>query len=388
VQLYEHQAKTILERYGIDLPRRRWAASLEAVARAAHELGPEVVLKAQVPAGGRGKAGGIRFAAGAAEAARVAAELLGSQVRGFPVRSLLIEERLDIAAEYYLGFTVDARSRRAVCLVNESGGIDVEAGAGASMQRAEIDPYLGLQSYQALDLATLAQVDRPLLPEFVNISRNLYRAFTDYGALLLEVNPLVVTRDRRLVAADARMNLDNNALDRREDVRQLIERNPEDFPNEHRKMTDAFDHIILDPEGEVGLVSSGAGLTMATIDQIHAAGLKVFNFCDVRTGQLKGNPHKLIVVLEQLATARRLKVIMVPIFAGSTDLSEFADTLLKALREFGRPLPPVVVRCVGTNEAEGIRKLREAGFFVTRDLDEAVSEVVRIGGDSHVYSAR
>lgn len=386
MQLYEYQAKAILQSRGIPVPAHAVAETAARARELAYSLGAPVVLKAQVPVGGRGKAGGVKFLADLEAVGPEAQSLLAMNLRGFPVRRVLVEQRLDIAKEYYLGFAIDPTRRRAICMISAAGGVEVE-GATETIHRVELDPYLGLMPYQVVALATAAGIMPAALPQVVQIAMAAHGLFRDYHALLLEINPLVLTAAGSVVAADARMNLDDNALDRHPEIKALVESHPEEFPAQYRKLTQSFDYVALDPQGSIGLISSGAGLTMATIDQIQAEGGRVYNFSDVRTGQLKGKTSRLLQVFAEFRNARQLKAVMVHVFAGTTDLAEFADTLIRAVEEFDGTLPPVVVRCLGTNEQEGIRRLRAAGFFVTRDLNEAVAEVVRIGGEARGDSA-
>ena len=377
MRLLEYQAKRLFAEAGIPVPDGTTADTPEQAESVAHELGGPLMIKAHVRAGGRGKAGGVLRAASPAQARQAAAQLLGSPLAGLPVRRVLVERALDIERELYLAVTVDYELGRAVVLVGSHGGVEAETQAerAGSLARAGINPLVGLPDYLGRDLLRWAGLDPQLLPSPWPLARALYRLFVERDALLAEINPLALTPAGRLVAVDARLSVDDAALRRQPELARLAEENPDESLEERIKREYDFDLVVVDPEGDVGLISTGAGGTMMTVDLIQRTGGRPFNFADVRTGRLLGDPTRLIVVLRELAARPSVRAVLVSVFGAITDLEEFARTLCQALDAV--PLAvPIQVRVQGYKAEEAKAILRECGLPCYDGLETAVEATV------------
>jgi succinyl-CoA synthetase beta subunit len=377
MRLLEHQAKDLFAAAGIPVPHGGPADSPEQAAAIAIELGGPVMVKAQVRAGGRGKAGGVLPAGGPREAGEVAGGLLGREIAGLPVRRVLVERALEIERELYLGLTLDYDQARTVLLIGGQGGIEVEQHAEqpGRLARAALHPLFGLPAYLVRDTARRAGIEPSLAAGLVPIAQHLYRLFLERDVLLAEINPLVLTPDGRLLAADARLTVDDAALGRQPELARLAAEAPDETLEERIKREHDFDFLIVDPDGDVGLVGTGAGGTMMTLDLIHLAGGRPFNFCDVRTGRLLGDPTRLILVLRELARAPRVRSILISVFGAVTDLEAFAQTFCLALD--AEPLThPAFVRVQGYKAAEAQAILRARGLPCFDDLEQAVAATV------------
>lgn len=370
--LLEHDAKALLAARGIPLPEGALAPADTPLP--ALPPGPWVV-KAQLTAGGRGKAGGIRMA-GTIEAVRAAvADIIGMQIRSRPVHECRIEQQVIGAHEAYLGFMLDPAAAGVRVLLAPRGGMEIEAMAAEPglLRAAVCDPDERSLAASAAALASdLAPLPRSALTA---AGRALAGAFFAYECSLLEVNPLFVMPDGSWLAGDAKMITDDNALARQEALRNLLERRACAYPEAHLKSHYGCDYVVVDEKGEIGLLTTGAGLSMMLIDELRQAGLRPYNFLDVRTGGLRGDPARLIHVLNWIAQGPRVKVILVNVFAGITDLGEFSRLLLAALQAVPQLRAPVVARLIG-NAIEAARKvLGDAGIEVVTDLGAAVTHV-------------
>lgn len=370
--LLEHDAKQVLATHGIPLPagiRIEDPAKLPAL-----PPGPWVV-KAQVAAGGRGKAGGIRKTTTASETITAAAEILRTRIRGMPVRSVRVEQQIGGAQETYLSLMVDAAAAGVRVLLAPQGGIDIETlSTQPGIVRSMIcdpDPAAVSEGVRSLckDLA------EPLRGALTNAGEALARPFFAHECMLLEINPLFVKPDGTWFAGDAKMITDDNALARQPALQELLQSRAGSYPEVALKLQHGCDYVVVDPDGEIGLLTTGAGLSMMLIDELRAAGLKPYNFLDVRTGGLRGDATRLVHVLNWIAEGSRIKVILVNVFAGITDLGEFSRLLLAALARAPQLKVPVVARLIGNGIETAQQVLGDAGIAVVTELDAAVAKV-------------
>jgi len=372
VNLHEYQARDILKRHGIPVPDGAVAESPAEARAIAQRLGGKVVVKAQVHAGGRGKAGGVKLAANAAEAAAHASQILGMTIKGLTVHKVLVTPAADIASESYVGIIVDRASQRPVLMVSAAGGIDIEAVAATTperIHRVAIDPRYGLLPHQALGLALRLYRDVGQARSAAGIMGNLYAACYAVGASLVEINPLVATPDGKIVALDAKMVIDDNELDRRPEIAALRDASAE-APSEVQAREAGLTFIKLD--GSVGCCVNGAGLAMATMDLVQYYGGAPANFLDIGGSS---NPQKVVAALRIITADPHVKAILFNIFGGITRCDDVANGIVQATQQF--PLHvPLVIRLTGTNEAEAVRILTAAGFSALTDMDEAVQQAV------------
>ncbi|HET7595551.1 MAG TPA: ATP-grasp domain-containing protein [Burkholderiales bacterium] len=368
--LLEHDAKELLATRGVPVP----PGVLSDPARQLPELpaGPWIV-KAQVPAGGRGKAGGIRKAASEAEILGAIAAMSGMTIAGRPAREFRIEQQVCGAEEAYFSLLLDAQHAAVRVIVAPRGGVDVETNDAARLRSAPCAPDAA--SIRACTAELAHDLQTPIKNALLAAASGLGEAFCAWECLLLEVNPLFVLADGRWLAGDAKMITDDNALPRQPALAALLERRAGAYPEAHLKLNYGCDYVVVDPEGEIGLLTTGAGLSMMLIDELREAGLRPYNFLDVRTGGLRGDPSRLIHVLNWIAEGPCVKVVLVNIFAGITDLGEFAQLLLAALRSAPRLRAPVVARLVGNGVESARTVLAEAGIAVVTDLERALAQV-------------
>jgi len=374
LNIHEYQSKRIFARYGVPIPAGD-VATTPAEARAiAERLGAPVVVKAQVLVGGRGKAGGIKLARTPEEAGELAARILGMTIKGLPVKRVLVDQALDIRQELYLGLVIDRAARGVVMMASAAGGIDIEEVAATTPEkiiRVQVDPFLGLQDFQARSLAYGIGVDKALARPFAQIAHGLYQAFVGSDASLAEINPLVVTGDGRLVAADGKMNLDDSALFRHKDLAELRDLEAED-PHEREARLHDLSYVKLD--GNIGCMVNGAGLAMATMDIIKLYGGEPANFLDIGGG---AQAEKVAAALRIIFADRNVKVVLLNIFGGITRCDEVARGVLAALKQVPTDVP-MVARLVGTNEEEGRRLLAETGMITAATLEEAAQKAVAV----------
>ena len=372
MNLHEYQARDILRRSGIPVPPGD-VASTPAEARAiAERFGGKVVVKAQVHAGGRGKAGGVKLAQSSAEAERHAKAILGMTIKGLPVQKVLIAPAAAIATESYVGIIVDRASQRPVLMVSAAGGIDIEevaATAPDKIHRLAVDPRYGLLQHQALTLGFKLYSDVKQARAAADIMQKLYTTVYGVGASLAEINPLVTTPDGSVQALDAKIGIDDNELERRPDIAALRDASAE-APEEVAAREAGLTFIKLD--GFVGCCVNGAGLAMATMDLVKYYGGQPANFLDIGGSS---NPQKVVAALRIITGDPNVKAILFNIFGGITRGDDVANGIVQATREF--PLKvPIVIRLTGTNEREGIAILERAGFAALTDMDEAVKQAV------------
>ena len=372
MNLHEYQARDILRRHGIPVPPGE-VASTPAEARAiAERLGGKVVVKAQVHAGGRGKAGGVKLAKTAAEAETHAKAILGMTIKGLTVQKVLIAPAAEIASESYVGIIVDRASQRPVLMVSPAGGIDIEEVAAKTpdkIHQLAIDPRYGLLPHQALALGFTLYSDVKQVRAAADIMQKLYTAVYAVGASLAEINPLVTTPDGTVQALDAKIAIDDNELDRRPEIAALRDVSAE-APAEVAAREAGLTFIKL--EGNVGCCVNGAGLAMATMDLVKYYGGEPANFLDIGGSS---NPQKVVAALRIITGDPNVKSILFNIFGGITRGDDVANGIVQATQAF--PLKvPIVIRLTGTNEKEGIGILERAGFAALSDMDEAVKQAV------------
>ncbi|HLC06146.1 MAG TPA: ADP-forming succinate--CoA ligase subunit beta [Anaerolineales bacterium] len=377
MKLHEYQAKQVFSQFGIPIPRGRIASSASEAKSIAQELGGRVVVKSQVLVGGRGKAGGIRLANSPSEAEEVATQILGMQVKGLPVRKVLVDEAATIAEEIYLGVTNDRSLQVPVMIASSEGGVEIEEVARRlpdRLFRVNVDPLLGLREYQARYLAASIELNRDLWREFIAIARGLYRAFQESDATLAEINPLVITDERRLVALDAKMVVDDNALFRHVELAEKRDID-EDMPAEREARKYGLSYVKLD--GNIGCMVNGAGLAMATMDVIKLFGGEPANFLDVGGG---ASSDKVAAALEIILSDPNVRTVLFNIFGGITRCDEVAQGILMALQGVSREVP-MVVRLTGTNETEGRRLLSEANMATADSLSDAARKAVALANE-------
>ncbi len=381
MKVHEYQAKEILRRYGVPTPRGIVVDNPEEARQAAKELGGRVVVKAQIHAGGRGKGGGVKLAKDAEEAVTLAKQIIGMNLvthqtgpAGQAVRKVLIEEALNIDKELYLGVTLDRRSGMNVIMASAQGGMDIEEVAAKdpnAIHREPVDSVLGVQPFQARQVAYALGLEGTAFKQCVDFVQKLVRAYVETDASLAEINPLLVTKEGNVLALDAKMTFDDNALFRHKDFLEMRDLHEED-PLEVEASKFGLNYIKLD--GNVGCMVNGAGLAMATMDIIKLAGSEPANFLDVGGGasaeQVK-NAFRIIL------SDKNVKAILINIFGGIMRGDRIAEGVVSASREVGLPVP-VVVRLEGTNVELGKKILAESGLpLITADgMWDAAQKVV------------
>jgi len=372
VNLHEYQARDILRRHGIPVPPGEVAGTPAEARAIAERLGGKVVVKAQVHAGGRGKAGGVKLAKTAAEAESHAKAILGMTIKGLTVQKVLIAPAAEIASESYVGIIVDRASQRPVLMVSSAGGIDIEEVAAKTpdkIHQLAIDPRYGLLQHQALALGFKLYSDVKQARAAGDIMQKLYTAVYAVGASLAEINPLVTTPDGTVQALDAKIAIDDNELERRPEIAALRDVSAE-APAEVAAREAGLTFIKL--EGGVGCCVNGAGLAMATMDLVKYYGGEPANFLDIGGSS---NPQKVVAALRIITGDPNVKAILFNIFGGITRGDDVANGIVQATQAF--PLKvPIVIRLTGTNEKEGIAILERAGFAALADMDEAVKQAV------------
>lgn len=374
MNLHEYQAKEILRALGVPIPAGEVANTAAEAQAIASRIGRPVVVKAQVHAGGRGKAGGVKLAKDPAEAREKAQAILGMQIRGLTVEKVLVSDAADIVTEAYVGIIMDRASRKPVFMVSPAGGIDIEEVAAKTPEKIlklPVDTRYGLQSYQAMRLGFFLYDDLAKARAAAKIMQQLYTAFVQSGCSLAEINPLVVTPAGDVVALDAKMVIDDNELDRRPGIAALRDESAE-APSEVEARRANLTFIKLD--GNVGCCVNGAGLAMATMDLVKYYGGEPANFLDIGGSS---SPEKVIAALRIITADRNVKAILFNIFGGITRTDDVANGIVAATK--ASPLTvPIVIRLTGTNEEIAMKILNENGFSASSDMDEAVKSAVAL----------
>jgi succinyl-CoA synthetase beta subunit len=382
LDLFEYQGKELLRRFEVPVPEGRVARTPEEVVEAAKGLGGKVVVKAQVQVGGRGKAGGIKVATSPEEAGQVASEILGMNIKGHIVKRVLVERAGDIKSEYYCSFLLDRSERKFLGMMSAKGGIDIEEVADSepgAISRVHIDPLLGISDFHARELVFGARIDEAARAEAIALLPKLYRAFVGLDASLIEVNPLVLMGEGRVVALDAKVSLDDSAAFRHPIYDEL--KAAHDVPEQERLAKEkGLNFIKLD--GDVGIIGNGAGLVMATLDVVKAAGGEPANFLDVGGG---AGADVLSAGLEVITSNPDVKSVLVNIFGGITRCDLVAEGIIDALNRLDMSVP-IVVRLDGTNAEQGRKMLADAPHPMLHSADTMLGaaqkavELARQGG--------
>src|SRR6187399_2654805 len=384
MKIHEYQGKALLKEYGVPVPRGIVARTPEEAEAAAKDLGTDVVVvKAQIHAGGRGKGGGVKLAKSPGEAKQIASQMFGMQLvthqtgpEGREVKTLLIEEGLPIDKEFYLGITLDRVTGRNVFMASSAGGMDIEKVAEETPElilKETIDPAVGLRGFQARKLAFGLGIPNDLINQAAKFMLSLYDAYEKMDASLVEINPFLLTKDNRLIALDAKLNFDDNALYRHKDYADLRDLNEEE-PLEIEASKYDLNYIKLD--GNIGCMVNGAGLAMATMDIIKLAGGEPANFLDVGGG---ANAEQIRNAFRILMSDKSVKAVLINIFGGILRCDVLAQGVIAAVKDLGVPVP-IVIRMEGTNVELGKQMLKESGLnFTTADtMGDAAEKVVRL----------
>ncbi|WP_321436154.1 ADP-forming succinate--CoA ligase subunit beta [uncultured Bacteroides sp.] len=373
MKIHEYQAKKLFSSYGIPVEQHILCHNVDEAVSAYEELNMEkVVLKAQVLTGGRGKAGGVKLVKCKTDVMNYAASMFQMKINGLPVNKILVSEAVNIDSEFYLSFSIDRKNRSVVMMLSSEGGVEIEEVAKytpENIYRINIDPFVGMPDYLARRIAFFLFDDMDLVGQIVQILQNLYQLFIENDASLAEINPLVLTKEGNLVAVDAKMTFDDNALYRQEDICFFSEPTEEE-EMELQAKAKGFSYVHL--TGDIGCMVNGAGLAMATMDLIKLNEGCPANFLDIGGSS---NPKKISEAMRILLQDDRLKVILVNIFGGITRCDDVANGLLKAYEEMRADIP-IVVRLTGTNEEEGRALLRNSNFLVAETMNEAIRKAV------------
>ena len=381
VDLYEYQGKQLFARYGIPVSDGVIAATPAEARAAAEELGGPVVVKAQVLVGGRGKAGGIQLAADPAEAEKHAEAILGMDIKGHTVHRVWVERSSDIAREYYFSITFDRGAKRPLLMLTSAGGIDIEEVAATTperLARLHLDPLVGFQPFHARRLCFDAGLPPEEMRQAGDIMAAAYRAFVETDAMLVEINPLIVTPDGQLRALDSKYTVDDNALFRHPDIAEM--RDLGALPPEERMARErGVTYVKLD--GYVGILGNGAGLVMSTLDVVAGAGGEPANFLDVGGG---AQADEIVTAMEVLLSDPNVRAVLFNVFGGITRCDEVARGILTALDRLDVKVP-MVVRLDGTNDVEGRRLLADAAppnVYVEQTMLGAAQRVVELAGSA------
>jgi succinyl-CoA synthetase beta subunit len=366
--LIEHHGKELLASHGIPVPTGVFVPAGADVLASGPPDGP-LMVKAQVTGGGRGKAGLVQAAASTDEAARIIAKLTSVAANGKPIHGFRIEQRVDFVHEAYLSLSVDAEAAKIRLMVAPEGGVDVET--TAAHESVLSDPERLPDGARTI-CATLPPDIRAAMHQAAS---RLADVFLHLEATLLEINPLFILADGSWLAGDVKLVIDDNAIPRQPAIRALLEQSPGIYPEAERKLVHGFDYVEVDPQGEIGLITTGAGLSMQLIDEFKAQGRRPLNFCDIRSGQFRGDPARLIAVMRWIAARPSVRVVLVNIFAGITDLAEFARLLVQASAAVPELRVPIVARLIGRNLDDARQTLGASGLAVTLepDLDRATA---------------
>jgi succinyl-CoA synthetase beta subunit len=378
VKVHEYQAKEVFAAFGIPVPRERVAVSAAEAVSVADDLGYPVVIKAQVLVGGRGKAGGVKVVKDPEQAREAAGAILGMKIKDLPVHKVLVSEAVDIAQEIYAGVVLDREAKRPVVMVSAAGGVEIEELAVKSPElifKGHFDSVRGMMSYQARGLAFRMGLKPKVALQVGRIIEQLCRVFVDRDASLAEINPLVVTGDGKVIAVDAKLNVDDNALFRRADFSRM--RDEEERGSAEATAREAgLSYVKLD--GNVGCVVNGAGLAMATMDLIKHFGGEPANFLDIGGSS---SPEKVIAAMQIITQDPNVRAILFNIFGGITRCDDVAQGIVSALEDSPVTLP-IVVRLTGTNEARARDILGQAkGVIPAETMDGGVKQAIKAAGE-------
>ena len=382
MRIHEYQAKALLTQYGIPIPKGSVACTPAEAREIADEIGGKTVVKAQVYAGGRGKAGGIKMVSGPEEAERAASQLIGTRLvthqtgpEGVPVSKVLMEEAGDVSRELYLGVLIDGMSRLPVMMASQAGGMEIEEVAQDTPEkilRSHIDPAIGLQPFQGRKLSYGMNLHGGQIGEGASLMANLYKLFVDNDCSLAEINPLVVTTGGKLLALDAKLNFDDNALFRHKDIQELRDKEQEEPLEIQAREWGINNYVKMD--GDIGCMVNGAGLAMAVNDLIQYCGGRAANFLDIGT---LNNTERVVNSFRMFVADPRIKAVLVNIFGGMARMDVIARGIAEVYQQMDIPFP-VVIRLAGTNLEEGQRILADSGinFIRAEDFRDGARKVV------------
>lgn len=376
MKVHEYQAKELFVERGLAVPEGRVATTPEEAERIAAEIGDMVVVKAQVHVGGRGKAGGVKLAKTPAEAKEKAAAILGMDIKGLTVEKVLVTRAVDIAEEYYVGLIMDRGSKQPMFIVSAAGGMDIEAVAAETPEKIHtlaIDPRYGVKPYQVRRLAFAVSQDPAVIKGMTKALLTLYEVFLATDASLVEINPLVKTKDGEVWSVDAKLNIDDNALYRQPRIAEMRDLSAED-PSEMEAKEAGLSFVKLD--GNVGCIVNGAGLAMATMDLVQYFGGMPANFLDIGGSS---NPDKVVTAMQIILRDQGVKAILFNIFGGITRCDDVAAGLLKATSMLDVKVP-IVVRLTGTNEEKAREMLQGSTLHPAVTMDEAVKMALELAG--------
>ncbi len=379
MKIHEYQAKIFFAKYGIPINEGYLCNDVDSAVEAYHRLNSSMaVVKAQVLTGGRGKAGGVKLVRSEDELRQQAASILGMDIKGYKVDRIIITEGVDIASEYYVSYIVDRTSKSTVLMLSKAGGVDIEEVARTTpekIHRIPVDPAVGMPDYLARRAAFLLFDDMAQVKQAASILQKLYKLFIENDASLAEINPLVLTKQGTVIAIDAKMTFDDNALYRHPDVANLFEPTTEEKKEQDAK-SKGFSYVNLG--GEIGCMVNGAGLAMTTMDMIKLYGGNPANFLDIGGSS---NPTKVVEAMKLLLGDKNVKVVLINIFGGITRCNDVATGLLEAFKQIDTNVP-IVIRLTGTNEKEGRALLEGTRFHVAETMGEATKKAVELVGQN------
>jgi succinyl-CoA synthetase beta subunit len=374
MKIHEYQAKEIFSRYLIPVTNEVVCFTVEEAVAAAAMLGLPVVVKAQVLAGGRGKAGGVKLARTKEEVPEIAGKILGMDIKGYTVEKILIAQGVKFSSEFYVGLTIDRNSKSVIFMASSEGGVEIEEVAKDNpdaIHKFIIDPDLGMTPFLARKIAFALFTDFNLVKQGADLFQKLYRIFMDTDSSLVEINPLVITEEGKLLALDGKMNFDDNALYRQRAI-EVLNEPTEDELKEIDAKEKGLTYIRLD--GAIGCMVNGAGLAMATMDLIKYFGGEPANFLDIGGSS---NPQKVIDAMNLILSDKNVKVVMINIFGGITRCDDVARGLIIALEKIKVDVP-IVVRLSGTNSKEGLEILKQANLPIVETMSQAAQKAIEL----------
>lgn len=374
MKVHEYQAKDIFKKYGIPTPKEKMCISVDEVIAASTELGLPCVIKAQVHVGGRGKAGGIKIAKTEQEVNEYAKQILSMEIKGLPVKKVLVSEAISIASEAYLGIINDRTAKKTVMMACKEGGVEIEEVARKKPEaifKVYADPLIGLLPHKARQIGLFLYNDPKIAFACASITSKLYKMFIEMDSSLAEINPLVVTSSGELIALDAKINFDDNGLERHPEIEAMRDRESED---ENELMARECDLSYVKLAGNIGCVVNGAGLAMATMDLVKHFGGEPANFLDIGGSS---SPQKVKNALDILLRDENVQVIFFNIFGGITRCDDVANGILEAKKELSIK-QPIVARLTGTNEDKAMEILKEAGLIFAESMDDGAKKAIEL----------
>ena len=375
MKIHEYQAKEIFAQYGIPINPGYLCHSVDDAIKAYEKIDHDlVVVKAQVLTGGRGKAGGVKLAKDTIEMRKHTANILGMDIKEYTVDRILLAKAEDIEAEYYVSFVIDRNTKSALLMLSREGGVDIEEVASSTPEKIHkiaIDPTIGMPDYLARQAAFILFDDIKEVRQAADILQKLYKLFVETDASLAEINPFILTPDKRVVAIDAKMTFDYNALYRQKKI-SLLHEPTEEEKKEQKAKSKGFSYVHLG--GEIGCMVNGAGLAMTTMDMIKLYGGNPANFLDIGGSS---NPTKVIEAMRLLLSDKDVKVVLINIFGGITRCDDVANGLLQAFKQIETTIP-IVIRLTGTNEVEGRALLKGSKFHIAETMGDATRMAVKL----------